>query len=136
MPWEPRMRHEAGTPRTRGLRAHAVAVLAAAFGLTAPAAGHKPITSPFTFYEDVLPITQTKVHDARVTFGLVRRQRCAVERLADRNPSVQPEELAAMDLEVADRRRLEARDLRVRRHDQLAVVRMLHMKTCGYEQEH
>jgi len=70
MPWEPRMRHEAGTPRTRGLRAHAVAVLAAAFGLTAPAAGHKPITSPFTFYEDVLPITQARCGSCHAPDGV------------------------------------------------------------------
>lgn len=57
MPWERRMRPE---PRRLCAWGAASAVLAAAVGLTTRAAAHKPITSPFTFYEDVLPITYAR----------------------------------------------------------------------------
>ena len=66
MPWERLMRPE---PRGRRASAAVAVVLAAAVGLTARAAAHKPITSPFTFYEDVLPITQARCGACHVPDG-------------------------------------------------------------------
>ena len=70
MRWVPRMRPEPRGVCTCGVWSHAVAVLAVALGLTTPAAGHKPITSPFTFYEDVLPITQARCGSCHAPDGV------------------------------------------------------------------
>ncbi len=54
MRWGRRMGRD---PRRLRASGAVVTVVAAVVGLTTGAAAHKPITSPFTFYEDVLPIT-------------------------------------------------------------------------------
>ena len=70
MPWESHMRPERHGFCPRGARSRAVAVVAVAFGLTTPTAGHKPITSPFTFYEDVLPITEARCGSCHAPDGV------------------------------------------------------------------
>ena len=108
------------------MRAHALVVaggtLAAVGWLSAGAFAHKPITSPFTFYEDVLPITAAQCgachspdgvapmsllsHESAVPWGESMR----LELVAGHMP---PWTAAAPPGRFRDARRLSARELNV-----------------------
>ena len=108
--------------RARNSLIVAFATLAALAWLGAGASAHKPITSPFTFYEDVLPITATQCgachapegiapmsllsHESAVPWGESMR----LELVAGHMP---PWAAAAPSHLFRDTRRLSARELNV-----------------------